>query len=112
MSQDQFHWLVVRNSDHLVAKSREVYLSAGAIHGQASPDRVAIYIPMPSHRVVAGAPSAHHVPTVSGKTLHYEVSAQAFDTGDLALAWASTTEGIAFLNHRHDAVLIAFRKPS
>jgi hypothetical protein len=111
MSQDQFHWLVIRSSEHLIAKSRELYESGAAVVGRVDPERVSQYIPIHGQRLAGGVPSAHYVPSVSGGTMHYEVSAAAFESGELAIAWASSEQGVTFLKHRHDAVLIAIRKP-
>lgn len=110
MSQDQFHWMVVRNSDDLIKQSRELFKAGGAVKGGASPNKTNWYIPGPDDPTGEGLASTHHVPSVSSGTMHFEVSTVAFESGELATKWATTKEGVQFLSNRQDAILVALRK--
>ena len=112
MSQDQFHWLVVRSNEELIKQSREDYergVAAKPVGGVLQVVRIIQRVIDGNER---GTPSLHRAPSVSGEGLHFDISATAFDTGEQAITWSTSDEGKAFLRHRQDAVLIAIRKPT
>ena len=109
MSQDQFHWLVARSSDDLVLQSRQLF-EKGVAKGGVLPTKTSAWIPGPSNPPKGAIASAHHVPGVSGGSMHFDISETFFDSAAEAEVWSKTGDGEEFLKNRKDAILIAFRK--
>ena len=110
MSKDQFHWLVVRSSDELIKQSRELYKD-GKVPLGGTTNKTYAYIAGPVKPPKKGVKaSVHHVPDLSGNSMHFDISEVAFENAALAIAWAEK-DGAEFLKNRKDAILVAFREP-